>query len=432
MSDTARPALLPTKPSERILALDLARGMALFGIFMVNVQIMTQSIGWLASGEVNHQGLLAESLHYLTRVLFESKSYPLFSMLFGMGMALMYQRARALNRPFVTPYLRRILLLALFGVLHALLIWYGDILFYYAIIAVLTMWVVGLRPRWLLTISIATVVLAALTLTALTFLGAMFNSSNAIPETTDVTNFAEYWALLKEGEIQAGPMHPAWMVGETDAFANGPYLTAVGMRAINWLSGMVFWLIFNGTLFHLVGMFTLGAAIMKSDPFRAESKLPGLFIKLGLFIGLPLSIAAVVMGELGGMNSIYYGLGAALTHLVGPCLSIGYFGIAIRLSHTMPTNPLVVAISSAGRLGLTNYIMQSLVVAFIAQHWGLGHFGDVSRVGMVLIVLGVYAFQLLYSPVWLRVFTMGPLEYLWRTATYLRLPRLRAPKPALG
>ena len=67
-------------------------------------------------------------------------------------------------------------------------------------------------------------------------------------------------------------------------------------------------------------------------------------------------------------------------------------------------------------------------MAAIAQHWGLGLFGDVTRVGMVLIVLGVYAFQLLYSPLWLRVFTMGPLEYLWRTGIYLRMPKLLAPR----
>lgn len=426
MSDLARPALLPTRPTERILALDVARGMALFGIFMVNVQIMTQPIGWLISGEFKEQGTLAAALHYTTRVLFESKSYPLFSMLFGMGMALMYQRAKALHRPFVSPYLRRLSLLLVFGLLHALLLWFGDILFYYAIIGLGVMWIVGLRPRHLMIVSVSTVVLAALTLTAMTFVGVAMNSGTKIPETTTVTTFAEFWQALKAGEVKGGPVDPAWMAGETDAFANGPYINAVGMRAINWLSGIVFWLIFNGTGLHIIGMFTLGAAIMKADPFSSTSKLPSRFILLALLVGLPGSIGAVVLGEWGGMGSLMFGLGAALTMLVGPLLSLGYFGLAIRLTQHAGRNPLVVAIASAGRLGLTNYIMQTVAVAIIAQHWGMGRFGDVSRVEMVLIVLAIYTFQLVYSPIYLRVFAMGPLEYLWRTATYLRLPRLRA------
>ncbi len=428
MTTAEAPTLRPTRASDRIIALDVARGLALFGIFMVNVQIMTQPIGWLASGEVHEQGRLAEILHYLTRVLFESKSYPLYSMLFGMGMALMYQRAKALNRPFAFPYLRRIILLAVFGLVHAILIWYGDILFHYFLIASVTMWLVFLRPRWLLTISFSMISLATLLLVAITLIGAAFNSEGAIPETTDATNFAEFWAMLKEGEIQAGPVDPAWIVGETDAFANGPFLTAIAMRTINWASGLIFWLVINGVAFHLAGMFLLGAAIMKANPFAPESRLPTFFIRLGLFVGLPLSAGAVLMGEIGGMQSTYYGLSAALTMVVGPCISLGYFGLAIRLAQSAPTKPLVHAIASAGRLGLTNYIMQSLVVAAIAQHWGLGLFGDVTRVGMVLIVLGVYAFQLLYSPLWLRVFTMGPLEYLWRTGIYLRMPKLLAPR----
>lgn len=432
MSDLQSPVLSATRPSERIMALDVARGLALFGIFMVNVQVMTQPIGWLMSGAVQQEGPLAQGLHLVTRVLFESKSYPLFSMLFGMGMALMYQRARALNRPFVTPYLRRLFLLAAFGLAHALLIWYGDILFYYFMVGLVAMWFVGLRPRTLLIVAAVCVAIATVILAGMSVVGAIMTPEGAIPETTSVTTFAQFWQEMKAGKIEAGPMHPAWMAGENDAFANGPFLNAVGMRAINWLMGMVFWLIVMGTAPHILAMFLIGIAIMKSDPFSAESRLPGLFVKLGLFVGLPGAIAMVAIVEISGLNTVGAGLAAAGTHVVGPCVSLGYFGLAILLARRGATNPLVVGIASAGRLGLTNYIMQSVVVAVYAQHWGLGHFGDVSRTEMVVIVLAVYAFQVAYSPLYLRFFAMGPLEYLWRTGIYLRLPRLRAPRRVAG
>lgn len=432
MSDLQSPVLSATHPSERIMALDVARGLALFGIFMVNVQMMTQPIGWLMSGAVQKEGPVAHGLHLVTRVLFESKSYPLFSMLFGMGMALMYQRARALNRPFVTPYLRRLFLLAAFGLAHALLIWYGDILFYYFMVGLVAMWFVGLRPRTLLIVAAVCIAIATVILAGMSVVGAIMTPEGAIPETTSVTTFAQFWQEMKAGKIEAGPVHPAWMAGENDAFANGPFLNAVGMRAINWLMGMVFWLIVMGTAPHILAMFLIGIAIMKSDPFSAESRLPGLFVKLGLFVGLPGAIAMVTIGEWSGVNTVGAGLAAAGTHVVGPCVSLGYFGLAILLARRGAANPLVVGIASAGRLGLTNYIMQSVVVAAFAQHWGFGHFGDVSRTEMVVIVLAVYAFQIAYSPLYLRCFAMGPLEYLWRTGIYLRLPRLRAPRAIAG
>lgn len=425
-SSLPAPALGATRPSERILALDVARGLALFGIFMVNVQVMTQPIGWLMSGDVQREGPLAQGLHYLTRALFESKSYPLFSMLFGMGMALMYHRAQAVRRPFFSPYLRRLFILAGFGLAHALLIWYGDILFYYFMVGLVAMWFVRLRPRTLLIIAGVCVGIATLILGGLSVLGAVMSSEGAIPETTTVTTFAEFWQEMKAGNIEAGPMHPAWIAGETDAFANGPYLNAVAMRTINWLSGMIFWLIVMGTMPHILAMFLIGIAVMKSNPFAESSKLPGLFLKLGLFVGLPGSVALIAVSEISGVNTVGAGLAAAGTHIVGPCLSLGYFGLAILLARRAPTNPVVVGIASAGRLGLTNYIMQSVVVAAYAQHWGLGRFGDVSRTDMVVIVLTVYVFQILYSPLYLRRFAMGPLEYLWRTGIYLRPPKLRA------
>ena len=130
------------------------------------------------------------------------------------------------------------------------------------------------------------------------------------------------------------------------------------------------------------------------------------------------------MSELSEPNSVVMNLSMAVTHLTGPFVSMGYIGLAVWLARSKAGLWLVGAISSAGRMALTNYLCQSLFIAAFAQHWGLAQFGEVSRVGMIALVVSVYVFQLAFSVFWLNLFTMGPFEYIWRTATYLRFPKL--------
>ncbi|MEO1717019.1 MAG: DUF418 domain-containing protein, partial [Planctomycetota bacterium] len=117
-----------------------------------------------------------------------------------------------------------------------------------------------------------------------------------------------------------------------------------------------------------------------------------------------------------------------VTHVFGPFVSLGYLGIAMWLAHSGVLRWLVQSIAAAGRMALTNYLMQTILVAALAQHWGLGWFGDVTRLEMFWIVLAVYALQLIVSPIWLNAVGMGPFEYAWRCGTYLRLPGSK-PKP---
>lgn len=416
--------LRPTQAGERIDTLDIARGIALFGIFMVNIQLMTKPLAYLWTGDPAAEGPAAAGFHYVTRVMFESKSYPLFSMLFGMGMALMLDRARAAGRPFVAPYLRRTAQLLMVGLVHALLIWYGDILVYYASFAVVVMWFAGLSTRVLLSVAGGLLGLASLWIVGVSLLGGLLGGGE-VPEATSVTTFSGFWEALSQGQLKGGPVDPAWAAAEVDANKNGPFLHAVAMRAINWGSGTVFWFLFSGTFLHVPAMFFLGAAIMRSGVLtNPESSWPKRFVHIGLFVGVPGSAVAVAMSELTGEDSIWFGLSGALTFVVGPCVSIGYLGVASWLALRLRSALVVRSIAAAGRMAMTNYLGQSIIVAALAQHWGLGWYDEVSRVGMVGIVAVIYAGQLVFSSLWLSRFTMGPLEYLWRCGTYFRLPRL--------
>ena len=146
------------------------------------------------------------------------------------------------------------------------------------------------------------------------------------------------------------------------------------------------------------------------------------FLLLGAFVGLPTAVISVVITERVGMMSPLTGVAGALTFLGGPCVSLGYIGLAMWLASSGVLRWLTRAIANAGRMALTNYLMQSILVAAIAQHWGLAMFGEIGRLGMVGVVVGIYVGQLIVSTLWFKVFTTGPFEYVWRCGTYLRLP----------
>lgn len=412
----------PTRPDERIAALDIARGMALFGIFMVNIQIMTMPLASMFEGGGTTQGPLAAAVHYATRVLFESKSYPLFSMLFGMGLVLMYDRAKAAGRAFAPAYIRRLLLLLLVGFAHAFLFWYGDILVYYACFGLVVMWFAPLKPRTMLLIAAILVGVSAAWASGLNTLFVMMGQGQEIAS-VKASGFVEFRELLFSGKIQEGPASPAWGAGEIDAIGNGPFANAVAMRMINWALGTIFWMVLYGVVLHVPAMFLLGGAILRSgvvsDP---ESPWAKRFMLLGLCVGLPGAVLSVWMSESQGPTSVLAALSAGVTHVFGPLVSLGYLGVAMWLAHSGALRWLVRRIAAAGRMALTNYLLQTILVAALAQHWGLGWFGDVSRLEMLWIVLAIYGLQLVVSPIWLSAFGMGPMENLWRTGTYLRLP----------
>lgn len=148
MSDHA-PAPAPTRASERIATLDVLRGFALIGICVANVEFFNRPV--VESGNGIPAGLAG--IDWLTAFLVNyfvtGKFWTIFSLLFGMGFALMLERATAANRPFLPAYLRRVLVLGLFGLFHHIFLWSGDILLSYAIgalVLVLTMF----APAWLL------------------------------------------------------------------------------------------------------------------------------------------------------------------------------------------------------------------------------------------------------------------------------------------
>lgn len=453
----------PVRRGERIDFLDTARGFALLGILFVNIQSFGEPFGRFIEFRAG-PGLLDQVSFAFVKILCEGKFYTLFSTLFGIGLAIQWSRAHEAGRTFRGLGFRRLLFLFMLGLAHGLGLWYGDILMIYSICGLLLLPMLRFRPGTLITI--AAIILGIATLLSGVMNGLMQPAGQA-PTTASVSTPAvatltpaeaasaepgaepapaadaspaaeprKFETSTKEdgprpespvlrlmdsyrrGEIQAGPDHPIWMEQETRAFKDGPFFEAFSFRVL--LVGIMLVFTLLGFGWSIIAMFMVGAAMWKSG-FVAGPAGP-LARKLA-FIGLPLGVAgsaaafAILQGQPGALARIVMGLIA----MPSACLiALGYFcGVKLWVEGGRARG-LAGLLANVGRFGLTNYILQTVICTFVFYHWGLAKFSEFSRPERMALVVGVYVFQVVLSAVLARVLAYGPLEWVWRTATYLR------------
>ncbi|UGQ46977.1 DUF418 domain-containing protein [Massilia endophytica] len=186
LPQAAAPALSPTAGGERIEALDVVRGFALIGILIMNVEFFNRPISELGSGIAASRTGLDLIVAYIAQFFVTGKFWTIFSLLFGMGFAVMLTRAERAGRSFLVPYMRRIAALAVFGALHHIFLWSGDILFSYAVAATALLIVLYGRAKWIVT----AIVLCVLTGLAPNFAGMAGVPKESLPDLGAFFGFA--------------------------------------------------------------------------------------------------------------------------------------------------------------------------------------------------------------------------------------------------
>jgi len=440
----------PVAPAQRIRAIDVCRGFALLGILTVNMQFFAEPFGsWMMFGREGEPAI-DQWAHRFVSVFAEGKFYPLFSMLFGMGLALQFMRASQEGSRFTRRYLRRIAFLFFLGLAHALLLWYGDILFTYSFCATALLLCIRFNARTLLTIACAIVCISAPLTGGFSAMNAFkppvatapaaevapIESGEVVAEAEPaeaLTPLQELFAGFEEHGSASSPDQQWWLDAETRAYREGPWIQAFGFRAISWASILVFGLF--GFAWHALAMFFLGAALLKMGLFEERRRAWAVrFALLGFGVGLPIVVGGLLardhMPKIAGLF-----LWGFTGQIGGPLMSLGYMGAIIVIVRN--ARGLVAAaaglVANAGRMALTNYLMQTIVSTAIFYHWGLAKFGttgDAQRLGLAALI---WTCQLGISTVWLKMFRFGPMEWLWRSVTYLKLqPMGRAEFPGGG
>lgn len=441
-------AAAPLAPSARLWAIDAARGLALLGILLVNIQSFAEPFGRFMATAPESDDLPTAVAFYFVKIFCEGKFYPLFSLLFGIGLILqMNSVARSGGRSFAPLYLRRLLVLMLLGLTHALLLWYGDILFIYAFAGLFLMFARKLSGKVLLGIGVGLVLGAAVlgsAVGALMALGgpppasapasAPAEVSNAAPASDPPAESASTPPALspaarlgegfRTGKLQGPPDQPLWMSLETEAYRDGPWLDAFVFRAMTWGFFIIFGLLGFG--WHVIGMFFIGAGLMKLGLFAPEHRrVRARLALIGLVVGVPAAIASSLLATTPPAPLRTFGA-SFLLFAGGPLVSLMYLcGISLLVDSGALT-AVTRTLAAVGRMALTNYLSHTLICTFVFYHWGLAQFGLWTRTERLGLVFTIFLAQCIISPLWLSTFRFGPMEWLWRSLTYLRpQPMLR-------
>lgn len=404
--------LTPVQPGERIEVMDVLRGFALFGILLMNIEGFVGPLMASTTGtDPNLQGA-NRAVDWLIYVLVQGKFMPLFSLLFGMGFALMMDRARQRGQDGAGVYVRRLLALLGIGIVHAVLIWAGDVLVSYALLGFVMLLLfrdtpASRLPIW--AIACATVMVGLILL-----LGLMMQFAGSVPEGE---------AMLDAQARQAA----ATILAERRAYGSGGYVDATLQRVHDTVEMLGALPIF-GLL--VLTMFLLGAWLVRAGIMRDTAAHASLFRKLlivGLLVGLPMMLVSAILHPT--MDYARFGLGAAwwmsVAMVAGILMSLGYASAIVLAMQRPAWRAWLSWLAPAGRMALTNYLAQSLVCTLLFYGYGLGFFERLPRVWQPLFVVVLFAAQVVLSRWWLSRFRHGPVEWLWRWLTYGRRPEFR-------
>lgn len=403
-----RPRINPSE-AKRILILDVFRGFAIFGIFVVNIEIMNCFLVEQDSCYLGQSGFLDRLADEIRRVLFYTKFFPIFSMLFGLGIGLQLLNLAQKKLP-VWPFVsRRMWWLLLIGIAHILFLWTGDVVHIYAVIGMTGPLLFKWTPRALLWVSILVLLIFPW------LMNPVHELLEAVISDLGGLSGEEFKALYPEGTIST-------------IMRQGSYGEQVELRSQEyWTNAPFAWSYFAPLAF---SMFVLGLflaqtkAFVDFPAFARKIKNPMLFMAVitNLF---RLFFIYVVLDR--GWHRME-GIGPLLLGIMPVCDAVmGLFYLWLiayffpRLSGLRITN----GFAAVGRTALSNYILQSIIGLVLLSSAGFGLYSELTKWNSLLIALGVFPLQMLLSWLWLRHFRFGPLEWAWRCLTYWRVFPLR-------
>ena len=406
--DHGTPSLGPLPATERIQSLDVMRGVAVLGILVMNIQcfamIMAAYINPTAYGSL--EGVNGW-VWYLGHLFVDMKFMTIFSMLFGAGVIVMTSRREAAGRPSAGLHYRRMAWLLVFGLLHAHLLWYGDILYSYAMCG-FVLYLFRKASPWLL------ITLGLVSTSVAFFIGVFFGISMAngwMP----VEAVADDWKPLADTiQAEVDAYRGSWSDQMSHRFKAAFFFqTVIFLIGIAWRAG---------------GMMLIGMALYKLGVFsaaRSKRFYVGL-VGVGLLVGIPTIMYGVARNELAGWNVKYsFFFGPQFNYWASILVALGWVGVVMLACKSEAVRPLTRPFAAVGQMALTNYLMQTVLCTFLFYGHGLGRFGMFERWQQLLVVVAVGALQLVVSPLWLRHFRFGPAEWLWRSLSYMKLQPMR-------
>ena len=393
----------PIAEKERIVSIDVLRGFALLGILPMNIQYFSMISAAYSNPTAYGDLRAANYLVWLVcHVLADEKFMTIFSMLFGAGIVLMTSHVEAAGKRPAPLHYRRMAWLILFGLLHGFLLWSGDILFSYGSCGLVAYLFRKMQPRRLLVAGLSIMSVASISLTA-------YGKASAHWSPTQLEQAREdLWMPTSEG------------VAQELAGYRGSWTQQMKFRVSDSLQADTSFFVFF-TFWRVCGLMLIGMGLFKLGIFGARRALSLYWrmIAVAVFVGIPVILYGTYRDFAGGWDFRYsFFYGAQLNYWASVLVSLGWVGAVMLACRSAALAHLTRRLAAVGRMAFSNYIMHTVICTTLFYGHGFGLFGKVERVWQFSIVLVIWACQLIVSPIWLRYFWFGPLEWLWRSLTY--------------
>ncbi|TAE51338.1 MAG: DUF418 domain-containing protein [Bacteroidetes bacterium] len=431
----------PTTSTERIAAIDIIRGIALLGILMMNV--VGFGLYKAYSDPTNNGGATGWNLivWWMNNLFFEGTMRGMFSMLFGAGILIFTARqTKDLDGSIVTDlFFRRLLWMVLFGAIHCyLLLWIGDILYAYGIIGMFAFSFRHWAPKRLfLGAGVLLLFLTAwsvsdyyhLTSNYETSIVANQKKSKGEPISQEETKAIEKW----DEKVKEMKATPEQLKAEMDARSKGYWSIVLHRAPANQQTES--FSLYRYDFWDVMIMMLCGMAFFKMGVLKAaKSKRFYLLMALtGYAIGIPVNYFEtlhIVSNQFSVISFLQSWVTYDLGRIATTCGHIGLIMLFIK-SGWLPF--LQKSLAAVGQMAFTNYITHTLICNVIFLGFGFSMYGKLQRYELYFIVIGIWVFQLIVSPIWLKYFRFGPLEWMWRSLTYWKKqPMLRVQPVSAG
>jgi uncharacterized protein len=392
---------VPVAAHERIETLDVLRGFALLGILAMNIRAMAAPFSAYMYPYALFDFTGASRAAYIfTGVVFDLKMMGLFSMLFGAGVLLYAAKPTASGKPPRALWFRRMFWLLVIGLVHAYLIWDGDILVPYALCGLLLLW-------WVRRFSAHVLLAGAIAFLAV---GALLSVGygmawTSMPE-AERAEALEIWMPTPE---QAQQQLAVMLGGYTDVVAHRAAFVVLAQTL--YFAMFFFW--------RCGGMMLLGMALYKYGFLDGRRATRDYLIAATC---VPLGLALAWYGTV-ALERVRFAMPertvADMWNYAGAVLaSVGYAAVLILVVKRGLVAGLRRALAAVGQMAFSNYLLHSVITSALFLGWGLALAGRLDYSRQLVMVAAIWTLQLIWSPLWLRRYKFGPAEWLWRSLTY--------------
>lgn len=404
--------LAPVNNKERIELLDILRGFAILGIFIMNLLGFT--FYWAFTDAEKAQFTYAHYDHttrFLQNMLLEGKFYSIFSMLFGIGFAIYLSKAKD-NNDILAIFRRRLAILLIIGFIH-LLLWSGDIVALYAMLGFALIPFRKFSNKALLIIA-GLCILSPIGWYALKMSNPkifdlsqwLFKAGDNLSAKQGINSGREYYEAMQHANF----------------FDNIKY----NLVGIFYRYGD---LLFQSRAFKVFGMFLIGLVIGKTrlyNKLNENRRLLWAFVISGIAVGLPANYIYASFKQSPGYDQLtIQGLKETVAYALGVVpLALGYVAFLSLLYLVNPVKRFFNLVAPVGKMALTNYIMHTMIGLIVFSGVGLA-LPAIGPTQWTIFAVCVFVVQVILSTAWLKYFNYGPLEWLWRSATYKKWQPMR-------